>query len=78
MYNAAFVIFGGLALPILTWFTRQAHGSAMAPAGYVMCAALVGLLTLPFFNRHAAPACAVATVPASASAPDSASAAASA
>ncbi len=56
VYNAAFVVFGGFALPILTWFTRQAHGSAMAPAGYVICAALVGLLTLPFFERQRAAA----------------------
>jgi MHS family proline/betaine transporter-like MFS transporter len=54
VYNAAFVVFGGLALPILTWFTRQAHGSAMAPAGYVICAAVIGLLTLPFFERQRA------------------------
>jgi MHS family proline/betaine transporter-like MFS transporter len=51
VYNAAFVIFGGFAPAILTWFTQQAHGSAMAPAGYVMCAALIGLATLPFFTR---------------------------
>ena len=51
VYNAAFVIFGGFAPAILTWFTQQAHGSAMAPAGYVMCAALVGLVTVPFFTR---------------------------
>jgi MFS transporter, MHS family, proline/betaine transporter len=52
VYNGAFVIFGGFAPAILTWFTRQAHGSAMAPAGYVMCAAILGLLTLPFFERR--------------------------
>ena len=51
VYNGAFVIFGGFAPAILTWFTQQAHGSAMAPAGYVMCAALVGLLTVPSFTR---------------------------
>jgi MHS family proline/betaine transporter-like MFS transporter len=56
VYNAAFVIFGGSALPILTWFTRQANGSAMAPAGYVMCAAAVALLTMPFFERQRAAA----------------------
>jgi len=56
VYNAAFVIFGGFAPAILTWFTRQASGSAMAPAGYVMCAALVGLLTLPFFEQRRAAA----------------------
>jgi MHS family proline/betaine transporter-like MFS transporter len=51
VYNGAFVIFGGFAPAILTWFTQQAHGSAMAPAGYVMCAALIGLATVPFFTR---------------------------
>lgn len=56
VYNGAFVIFGGFAPAILTWFTRQAHGSAMAPAGYVMCAAIVGLMTLPFFERQRAAA----------------------
>jgi MHS family proline/betaine transporter-like MFS transporter len=52
VYSGAFVIFGGFAPAILTWFTRQAHGSTMAPAAYVMCAAAVGLATLPFFARR--------------------------
>jgi MFS transporter, MHS family, proline/betaine transporter len=56
VYNAAFVIFGGFAPAILTWFTRQANGSAMAPAAYVMSAALVALLTLPYFARRRAAA----------------------
>jgi MFS transporter, MHS family, proline/betaine transporter len=65
VYNAAFVIFGGFAPAILTWFTRQANGSAMAPAGYVMCAAMVALLTMPFFERRRAAAqTAAAQVPA--------------
>ena len=53
VYNAAFVIFGGFAPAILTWFTRQANGSAMAPALYVMCAAMVALLSMPVFERRA-------------------------
>jgi len=65
VYNGAFVIFGGFAPAILTWFTRQAHGSPMAPAGYVMCAAVVGLLTLPFFEpRRSATGTGTAQVPA--------------
>jgi MHS family proline/betaine transporter-like MFS transporter len=56
VYNAAFVVFGGFAPAILTWFTREAHGSLMAPAGYVMCAAVIGLLTLPFFELRRAAA----------------------
>lgn len=61
VYNAAFVVFGGLALPILTWFTRQANGSALAPAWYVMSASLVGLLSLPFFEARRAAAASAAT-----------------
>lgn len=52
VYNVAFTVFGGFAPAILTWFTRQSNGSAMAPAAYVMSAALVALLTLPFFQRR--------------------------
>jgi MFS family permease len=60
VYNSAFVVFGGFTPAILTWFTREANGSAMAPAIYVMCAAAVGLLTLPFFAREQAAAQAAA------------------
>ncbi len=56
VYNGAFVIFGGFAPAILTWFTHQARGSAMAPAAYVICAAVVGLSTMPFFARRRAAA----------------------
>jgi MHS family proline/betaine transporter-like MFS transporter len=52
VYNGAFVIFGGFAPAILTWFTHRANGSAMAPAAYVICAAAVGLATMPFFARR--------------------------
>jgi MHS family proline/betaine transporter-like MFS transporter len=65
VYNGAFVTFGGFSQAILTWFTRQANGSAMAPAAYVMCAALVALLTMPQFERRrAAASTAAAQVPA--------------
>ncbi|HXR18638.1 MAG TPA: hypothetical protein VN757_01735 [Steroidobacteraceae bacterium] len=43
-------------LSVLTRFTRQANGSAMAPAAYVMSAAFVALLTMPFFERRRAAA----------------------
>jgi len=42
-------------LSVLTRFTRQANGSAMAPAAYVS-AAFVALLTMPFFERRRAAA----------------------
>jgi len=64
VYNAAFVIFGGFAPAILTWFTRRANGSAMAPAGYVMCAAALALLTMPFFERRRMPRAQPAQAPA--------------
>ncbi|MFI4894772.1 MAG: hypothetical protein ACHP9W_00440 [Steroidobacterales bacterium] len=41
---------------ILARFTRQANGSAMALAAYVMSAAVVALLTMPFFERRRAAA----------------------
>jgi MHS family proline/betaine transporter-like MFS transporter len=56
VYNLAFTVFGGFAPAILTWFTRESNGSATAPAAYVMSAALVALLTLPFFHRRSAAA----------------------
>ena len=52
VYNGAFTVFGGFAPAILTWFTRQSHGSPMAPAEYVMAAAVVALLTLPLFRQR--------------------------
>jgi MHS family proline/betaine transporter-like MFS transporter len=45
-YNGAFVIFGGFAPAILTWFTTVARGSVIAPAWYVASAALPALAAL--------------------------------
>ncbi len=52
VYNGAFTLFGGFAPAILTWFTHRAAGTAMAPAWYVMCAALVTVAMVPLFDRR--------------------------
>jgi len=52
VYNVAFTLFGGFAPAILTWFTHRAGASAVAPAWYVMSAAVVTLLVLPLFHRR--------------------------
>jgi MHS family proline/betaine transporter-like MFS transporter len=51
-YNGAITLFGGFAPAILTWLTRHAGSAAMAPAWYVMWAAVVALLAMPFFARR--------------------------
>ena len=51
VYNVAFTLFGGFAPAILTWFTHRAGSSAMAPAWYVMSAAVVTLAMMPMFHR---------------------------
>jgi len=51
----------GVAPAILTRFTRQANGSAMTPAAYVMSAAILAPLTMPFFERRRAAAGTVAS-----------------
>jgi MHS family proline/betaine transporter-like MFS transporter len=48
VYNGAFTIFGGFAPAILTWFTQRLGLSVFAPAWYVMLAAVVALVALPF------------------------------
>ncbi len=50
MYNGAFTLFGGFAPMILTWFTQRS-GSIYSPAWYVMLAAAVALLAIPFLGR---------------------------
>lgn len=52
VYNGAFTLFGGFAPAILTWFTHRSGASAMAPAWYVMSAAVLTLLMLPLFHRR--------------------------
>jgi MFS family permease len=48
VYNGAFTIFGGFAPAILTWATQRLGLSVFAPAWYVMLAAGVALIALPF------------------------------
>jgi MHS family proline/betaine transporter-like MFS transporter len=50
VYNGAFTIFGGFAPAILTWFTHQPGGSVFAPAWYVMLAAVVASIAIPFLS----------------------------
>jgi len=52
VYNGAFTIFGGFAPAILTWFTHRPGGSVFAPAWYVMLAAVVGSIAIPFLDGH--------------------------
>jgi MHS family proline/betaine transporter-like MFS transporter len=50
VYNGAFTIFGGFAPAILTWFTHRPGGSVFAPAWYVMVAAVVAAIAIPFLS----------------------------
>jgi len=52
-YNGAITLFGGFAPAILSW-AHHAGGAAMAPAWYVMGAALAALVAMPFFARRLA------------------------
>jgi MHS family proline/betaine transporter-like MFS transporter len=56
VYNGAFTLFGGFAPMILTWLTQRSGGSIYSPAWYVMLAAAVALIAIPFLGqRHKAP-----------------------
>ena len=46
VYNGAFTVFGGFAPTVLTWLTRPAGGSWLAPAWYVALAAGVSVIAL--------------------------------
>jgi len=50
VYNGAFTIFGGFAPTILTWFTQRFGGSLFAPAWYVMLAAAITMMAIPFLR----------------------------
>jgi MFS transporter, MHS family, proline/betaine transporter len=50
VYNAAFTIFGGFAPFILTWLKQRPGGSLFAPAQYVMLAAVIALIAIPFLR----------------------------
>jgi MFS transporter, MHS family, proline/betaine transporter len=54
VYNGAFTLFGGFAPMILTWAKQQSGGSLYAPAWYVMCAAGLALLAIPWLGRASA------------------------
>jgi hypothetical protein len=53
-YNVAVMLFGGFAPFIVTWLTRVA-GTPVAPAYYVLFAALIGVIATCFL-REGAPA----------------------
>ena len=55
VYNGAFTLFGGFAPWILTWLTQRSGGSIYSPAWYVMLAAGVALIAIPFLGRREAP-----------------------
>lgn len=54
VYNGAFTLFGGFAPMILTWLTQRSGGSIYSPAWYVMLAACVALMAIPFLGRRTA------------------------
>jgi MHS family proline/betaine transporter-like MFS transporter len=51
VYNGAFTLFGGFAPMILTWLTQRSAGSIYSPAWYVMTAAGVALIAIPFLGE---------------------------
>ncbi len=56
VYNGAFTLFGGFAPMILTWLTQRSGGSIYSPAWYVMSAAAIALIAIPYLGRNEAPA----------------------
>ncbi len=56
VYNTAITIFGGFAPALLTWVTRVPGKNVLAPAWYVMLAAVIALAALTQFNRWREPA----------------------
>ena len=50
VYNGAFTLFGGFAPMILTWLIQRSGGSIYSPAWYVMLAAGVALIAIPFLR----------------------------
>jgi MHS family proline/betaine transporter-like MFS transporter len=55
VYNGAFTLFGGFAPMILTWLTQRSGGSIYSPAWYVMLAAGVALVAIPFLRSSNSP-----------------------
>jgi len=62
-YNGAFTVFGGFAPMILTWLTQRSGGSIYSPFWYVMLAAGVALIAIPYLGRPAARAPAAVIYP---------------
>src|SRR6267142_124406 len=60
VYNGAFTLFGGVAPMILTWLTQRSGGSIYSPAWYVMLAAGVALIAVPFLGHRQPPEAAAA------------------
>lgn len=52
VYNGAFTVFGGFAPMILTYLKQRSGGSIFSPAWYVMSAAAVALIAIPFLGRR--------------------------
>jgi MHS family proline/betaine transporter-like MFS transporter len=59
VYNGAFTLFGGFAPMILTWLTQRSGGSIYSPAWYVMLAAGVALIAIPFLGQSHKPQIAI-------------------
>jgi MFS transporter, MHS family, proline/betaine transporter len=59
VYNGAFTLFGGFAPMILTWLIQRSGGSIYSPAWYVMLAAGVALIAIPFLGQRESSASAV-------------------
>ena len=55
VYNTAITVFGGFAPALLTDITQRGTQSVLAPAWYVMTAAVLALVTLPFLGRFKSP-----------------------
>ena len=55
VYNGAFTLFGGFAPMILTWLTQRSGGSIYSPAWYVMLAAGIAVIAIPFLRRISCP-----------------------
>jgi MHS family proline/betaine transporter-like MFS transporter len=51
VYNTAITVFGGFAPALLTDITHRGTQLVLAPAWYVMTAALLALVTLPYLNK---------------------------
>jgi MHS family proline/betaine transporter-like MFS transporter len=51
VYNTAITVFGGFAPALLTDITHRGTRLVLAPAWYVMAAALLALAALPYLGK---------------------------